>query len=86
MTTEEQDMSIRSRRKSEDLSLSSKHKSLIKINRGNDLNQSRKGNNAVISRQLGDSIGGGSFIGGGGGPSGGGPNEGSMIGKDNMSF
>jgi len=76
MTTEEQDMSIRSRRKSEDLSLSSKHKSLIKINRGNDLNMSKKG--SMISRQLGDSVVGPSAM--GGAPF----NEGSMMGRDNQ--
>ena len=71
-------MSIRSRRKSEDLSLSSKHKSLIKINRGNDLNMSKKG--SMVSRQLGDSVVGPSAMGGAT------FNEGSLMGKDNTSF
>ena len=55
MTTEEQDMSIRSRRKSEDLSSASSHKPLIKINRGNDLRESRNG--SIVSGS-----GAGSFI------------------------
>jgi hypothetical protein len=43
LTTEEQDMAIMSRRKSEDLSSASSHQSLIKINRGTDLRESKHG-------------------------------------------